>query len=501
MTKATIFSGIFNKLRKPEGSLTGRAFAGSFWLFALRGAYEVFYLIRIVIIARILAPRDFGLLGIALLVVGTVETFSTTGFHDALIQRKETSKAELDIAWSLMIIRGAVLFLILYFSAPLAAGFFREPNSVLIIRVIAFTSLLQGFNNVGIVLFRKELEFYKQFLYQFVGVVADFVVSVSLAFILRNVWALVFGLVVGQLARCAMSYVLCSYRPSFRLQRKRARELFHFGKWVLGSTILLFLILQGDGFFVGKFLGVTLLGLYQMANRISNTPATELTHIISQVAFPVYAKLQDESVRLREAYLRIIQLIAFLSFPLAAFIFSLSPDFTKIFLGEKWMPMVPAMKVLAVAGLFRALGATGGPVFYGLGKPKLDTQINALRLVVMATLLYPLSIRWGIVGTAAAVLCSVVLATLGFFALSQRLTSCRARDYIRVFLFPVVGGFAVMVAIKGCQAIGSHGIMGFSLAALTGLIVYLALALVWEKRFDYQISFFLRKGMLLINGS
>jgi O-antigen/teichoic acid export membrane protein len=501
MTKATMLSGIFNKLRKPEGSLTGRAFVGSFWLFALRGTYEAFYLIRIVIIARILAPRDFGLLGIALLVVGTVETFSTTGFHDALIQRKETSKAELDIAWSLMIIRGAVLFLILYFAAPLAAGFFREPNSVMVIRLIALTSLLQGFNNVGIVLFRKELEFYKQFLYQFVGVVADFAVSVSLAFILRNVLALVFGLVVGQLALCVMSYVLCPYQPSFRLQRKRIRELFHFGKWVLGSTILLFLILQGDGFFVGKFLGVTLLGLYQMANKISNTPATELTHIISQVAFPVYAKLQDESVRLREAYLRIIQLIAFLSFPLAAFIFSLSPDFTRIFLGEKWMPMVPAMKVLAVAGLFRALGATGGPVFYGLGKPKLDTQINALRLVVMATLLYPLSIRWGIVGTAAAVLCSVVLATLGFLTLSQRLTGCRPRDYIRVFLFPVVGGFAVMAAIKGCQAIGSHGIVGFFLTALAGLIVYLALALVWEKRFDYQISFFLREGMLLINGS
>lgn len=496
-----MLNGIINKLKKPEGSLTGRAFAGSFWLFALRGAYEAFYLIRIVIIARILAPRDFGLMGIALLVVGTVETFSTTGFHDALIQRKETSRDELDIAWSLMIIRGALLFLILYFAAPLAAGFFHEPNSVLIIRVIALTSLFQGFNNVAIVLFRKELEFYKQFLFQFLGIAVDFAVSVSLALILRSVWALVFGLVAGDLARCVMSYVLSPHQPAFRLQLKRATKLFHFGKWVLGSTILLFLILQGDGFFVGKFLGATLLGLYQMANRISNTPATELTHIVSQVAFPVYAKLQEEPVRLREAYLRIIQLIAFLAFPLAAFIFSLSSDFTRIFLGDKWMPMVPAMKVLAAAGLVRALGATGGPIFYGLGRPKLDTQINALRLIVMAALLYPLSIRWSIVGTAAAVLCSVVIATIGFLIQSQRLTSCSSRDYARVFLFPVIGSLAAMAAIKGCQALGSHGIVGFSITALAGLFVYLALALIWEKRFDYQLSFFLRKGMLFINGS
>jgi O-antigen/teichoic acid export membrane protein len=219
------------------------------------------------------------------------------------------------------------------------------------------------------------------------------------------------------------------------------------------------------------------------------------------VAFPVYAKLQDELVRLREAYLRIIQLIAFLSFPLAVLIFSLSPDFTRIFLGKKWMPMVPAMKVLALAGLFRALGATGGPVFYGLGKPKLETQINALRLVVMASLLYPLSIKWGIVGTAAAVLCSIALATVGLFAISQRLTGCRPSDYKRVFLFPVVGGFAMMVAIKGCQTFGSHGIVAFFLAAIAGLVVYLALAVFWEMRLDYQISFFLRKGIIIINGS
>ena len=125
---------------------------------------------------------------------------------------------------------------------------------------------------------------------------------------------------------------------------------------------------------MGKLLGVTALGFYQLAYRISNMPATEITHVISRVTFPAYSKLQDDIPKLREAYLKVLQITAFLSFPIAGLIFVLAPDFTKIFLGEKWMPMVPAMQVLVFAGLSRAIAATAGYIFYAVGKPKIDTS-------------------------------------------------------------------------------------------------------------------------------
>jgi len=255
--------------------------------------------------------------------MATLETFSQTGFQDALIQKKEDTKSYLDAAWTVLILRGFILFAILYLIAPYAAAFFEAPEAKSIIQVIGLAVLLQAFTNIGVIYFHKELEFNKAFIYQFAGTLADFIVAVSAVLILGTVWALVFGLLAGNVARCFMSYVIHPYRPLLSSDLGKAKELFGFGKWILGSSILIFLITQGDDIFVGKLLGVTALCFYQMAYRISNMPATEITHVISRVTFPIYSKLQDDIHKVKEAYLKVLQVTAFLSFPIACFIFVL----------------------------------------------------------------------------------------------------------------------------------------------------------------------------------
>ncbi len=244
---------------------------------------------------------------------------------------------------------------------------------MLVIKVISISILLSGFRNIGILFFQKELEFKKQFIYEFSATIVDLTVAISLAFILRNVWALVWGILAANFVRFVMSYVLLPYRPKFKIQKEKFKDLFGFGKWVLGTGILILLTTQGDDIFVGKMLGVTTLAFYQMAYMLSNLPATEITHVISRVTFPAYSKLQEDLPKIKEAYLNVLQLIAFFSFPLAGGIFILVPDFTEIFLGEKWIPMVPVVQVLVLAGLIRSIAATTGPIFHGVGKPKINT--------------------------------------------------------------------------------------------------------------------------------
>jgi len=281
----------------------------------------------------------------------------------------------------------------LYFIAPYAAIFFNSPEAKTIIQVIGFAILLRAFTNIGVIYFQKELEFSKQFIYQFSGTLADFIVAIFAVLILRNVWALVFGLLAGNIVRCVMSYFIHPYRPHLSKDLGRAKELIGFGKWIMGSSILVFLITQGDDIFVGKILGTTALGFYQLAYRISNMPAIEITHVISQVTFPAYSKLQDNIPKLREAYLKVLQITAFLSFPIAGLIFVLAPDFTKIFLGEEWMLIVPAMQVLVFAGLVRSIAATTDSIFHAVGKPKIETRWQMIRLLAIATLIYPCIIK------------------------------------------------------------------------------------------------------------
>ena len=395
---------VINNLTEPGETLSQRAVRGGVWVFSLRIVQQLFNLGRLVILARILAPHDFGLLGIALLTMATLETFSQTGFQQALIQKKEDIRSHLNAAWTVLILRGFILFAILYLIAPYAAVFFNAPEAKPIIQVIGLSILLQAFTNIGVIYFQKELEFNKEFKYQFVGTLTDFIVAVSAILILRNVWALVFGLLAGNAARCLVSYLIHPYRPHFSSDLGKAKELFGFGRWILGSSILVFLITHGDDIFVGKLLGATALGFYQLAYRISNMPATEITHVISQVSFPAYSKLQDDLAKLREAYLRVLQVTTFLSFPIAGLIFVLAPDFTKILLGEKWMPMVPAMQVLAIFGAIRAFGATTGSIFQGVGRPSILTKLAAIQLLMMIAIIYPLTNEFGIFGTAIAIL-------------------------------------------------------------------------------------------------
>ncbi len=388
--------------------------------------------------ARLLAPSDFGLFGIACLAINTLEAFTQTGFNAALVQKKEKIERYLDTVWTVSIIRKLILFLILFFSAPFAASFFDSPKAISIIRVIATTLLFSSVSNIGTIYFTKELDFRKQFVIRITKTIANIGIAIPLAFILRSTWALVWGMLAGSIVGCIMSYIIHPYRPRFHLEIAKAKELFTFGKWIFASIIIVFLLTQGDDILVGKLLGVTALGFYTMAYAISNLPATEITHAISEVTFPAYSKLQDNLPKLREAYLKILQLTAFISIPLAGGIFILASDFTKIFLGDKWMPIVPVIQVLVWCGVIRSLVGSMSPIFLSIGRPKIVTKLQAIQAVLLFILIYPLTVYGNILGVALAVLFS---ASAMFFIRNHILIKtikCKIWEFYSPILLPLV---------------------------------------------------------------
>jgi O-antigen/teichoic acid export membrane protein len=418
--------------------LSTKVVKSGLWVFALRILNRGLGFIRTIILARLLAPEDFGILGIAMLSISTLETFSHTGFHTTLIQKKDNIESYLNTAWTVSALRGTMLFVLLFFSAPIIARFFNSSAATPVIRVIALFTLFSGLQNISILFFQKELEFHKQFIYEFAATLANLIVAIPLAFLLRNVWALVWGGLASSLVKLILSYALHPYRPLIQLNKQKLKELWHFGKWVLGSTILVFLVTQGDDIFVGKVLSLTALGLYQLSYTLSNLPATEITHVVSRVTFPAYSKLQDDLPRVRSAYLKVLQFISFLSFPLAGAIFIFLPDFVSIFLGDKWTPMVPAAQVLVMAGLLRSIAATTGPIFHALGKPKIDTNWQIIRFLVLLTLIYPLTLQWNILGTSIAVFISILAATIGFTAKTIKLIKFDVSSLVRPICLPLV---------------------------------------------------------------
>jgi len=428
-----------------------------------------------------------------------LQSISTAGLDHALVQKKGKIEDYLDTAWAVQLIRGALLGLVLFLAAPLVGLFFKNAMVIPLIRTISLVPVINGFSNIGILYFKKELRFNRVFIYSSVVIITESVVSISFAIILRSLWALVLGSLAGALTALYLSYVFSLYRPKFAIDTQKLKELFRFGRWIMGSGILTFIILHGDDIFVGKFLGVAALGLYQVAYRISNMPFSEVTRVISNVTFPAYSKLQDNISRLREGFLKVLQITALVVFPMSTLIFILAHDFTRIFLGERWLPAALVMQVLSIWGLVRSLKASGGPIFRATGRPEVVTKLQFARLILLLGLLYPLTRRFGIIGTAWAVTITALLVEPVVYLMIIKTVRCRPILFIKAISIPtcatVLMGLA-MYLVQTC-VVKETTVPLFMLIIGTGILVYICSVGILDRLTNFGMIRLIKNSLAL----
>jgi O-antigen/teichoic acid export membrane protein len=458
---------------------------GSFWLLFLRVVTLLLKFLQMLVLARLLSPYDFGLMGIAILAITALETLSETGFQAALVQKKGDIAPYLDSAWTVAAFRGLILALILFLSSPWIALFFREQNAVLILRVIAICAVLKGFSNIGIVNFQRDLEFHKQATYEFSGTLAGFVIAVVCGLIFHNVWALVFGLIAKNAIGLFISYFLSSYRPRLDFNIVCDKELFNFGKWITLVTIVVFLSHNGDNAFVGRILGVVALGFYQLAYVISNFPATEISDVISQVSFPSYSKIGHDTEKLRAGYLRVVKLTTFLTAPIALGMLSVAFPLVAVLLGEKWIPMIFAMQILCVWGLERSIIATTPPLFKAAGAPQFHTFVDSVRLAALVLFIYPLTAYAGIAGTAVSVLLAALFADSLGYILVTRIIRCSLFDLFKTVFLPLFASVTMAFSLLACRALWfpNGRLLDLSALVIIGVIIYITIICVYDRFF------------------
>jgi O-antigen/teichoic acid export membrane protein len=475
----------------PSTNLSHQTVSGGFLVFVSQFVYLVLNFLRTVILARLLAPDDFGLFGTAMLVLSILETFSQTGINVALIQNKEDIKPYLDTAWTVQVIRGIVLGLVLYFISPYISIFFEEPEILPMLRMLILVIFFRGFYNIGVVYFDKDLEFQKKILHEFLGRLVDIIVSVTIAVIFKSVWALIFGLLAGSLVRLLISYIISPFRPHFHIDGNALKKLYQYGRWVFGSAILVFLITQGDDLFVAKFLGASALGFYQMAYLISNMPSTQLTAVINQVTLPAFSKVQSDISILRQMFLKSFALTAAIAIPIAGGIFILSEELTLIFLGNQWVPIIPVMQVLAIWGALRALGGNTSPLLQAIGKPQLISGFQFVMLLSIIILIFPLTMKWGILGTAISITAGNFFIHWFRYPLIAKELHCRSAEIIKLVVFPTVATLNMILVIAVAKTlvlnISRLEILGFVILVVLGFLVYAAVNYLFSVVFHYNI--------------
>ena len=488
----------------PSGGTAEQTLKSGIWLGLMNFLNRGLQIVMLIILANLLNPEDFGLMGIALLTLSALKKFSNLGLSTALIQDEDENVDEyLNSAWVLQIARGLVIVALLLLAAPLVASVFGEPRVTDVLRVIAISPLLLAVRNPAVVYFQKNLDFHKEFLYKTSGSVAQFCVALGYGLLFPTVWALVFGFVTADVVRLLVSYLAHSFRPRLTFDLQHAKDLVGYGKWITGNSILVFLITEGDDIIVGWLLDATSLGFYQNAYRLSNAPATELTQVIAGVMFPAYSKLQEDLAAVRDAYFRTLQITTIVAFPAALGIAAIAPVFVSTFMGTEWMPMVATLQLLTVYGLMRSVGKTTGPVFQALGRPDIVTKLAALRLVLIAIFIIPAVRRFGIEG-AALVIVGVALfpmLLLDIYAL-KRILEAPYRRFFRDLVYPLVASgvmFATVVYVRQQAVLSS--VAEFVLLLVTGVVTYVVAVGVLEVRFGWGIRRNLRSILSIVSKS
>lgn len=426
---------------------TGRQMAkGAAWMMTFKLVDRSIGLLSTIILARLLTPADFGLVAMATAVVALTELMGAFGFDTALIQRQNVRNAHYNTAWTFNILFSIAIATLLLILAEVAADFYREPRLAEILPVLAFGAFISGFENIGTVTFRKELNFRKEFLFLLSKRLAAFTVTLSLAFTFRTFWALVAGIVTGKMISVLISYRLHPYRP--RLDLSARSDLLHFSKWMFFSNLIQFLHSRSTDFILGRTVGSHGLGIYNIAAEIAALPATELIAPLNRAVYPAYARLASHLEELNRRFLEVFGLIALIAIPVTFGIVSVAEPAVRVMLGPQWLEAVTLIRIIALTGLIGALQSNMYLVILALGKPKINTLLGSVLLIFSLPTVVWASLHYGIVGAAwAHFAVSALFGLTGISLVFTWITQIKVRSLLNKLVRPLLAAVIMASAL------------------------------------------------------
>jgi len=441
-------------------------------------------LVSTLILARLLVPADFGLVAMAMSVLALVELASAFSFELQLIQRPNPSRAHYDTAWTLNVAFAVACSLIVAVLAQPSAVFYGEPRLTAVMLVLAAGWFVQGFENIGVVNFRREMNFSREFAFLLGKKLPAFVVTVALAAALESYWALVAGSLVGRITSVVLSYVMQPYRPRFSLVARS--DLFSFSSWLFVNNLLNFAAARLSHFVVGRIHGASALGLYTVGWEIAYLPTTEFVAPINRATFPGYSRMATDLVELRRGFVDVAAVIAAFALPASVGLAVVSEPLVLVFLGGKWIGAVPIVQILALAGGISAVMSNTYSVYLALGRPSVLTVVKLGELAVLIPGMVILSRTHGVVGVAYAELIAISLVLILSLPLLCRALSLSIFAYFASIWRPIAAAAVMGTGVSILVELVSHAmpsltpLLVLSVAVSAGVGLYVAvLILLW----------------------
>ncbi|MHC4324355.1 MAG: oligosaccharide flippase family protein, partial [Planctomycetota bacterium] len=367
--------------------------------------------IRRMILARILAPDQIGIMAIIMGFSMTFEALTEVGVKQSIIQNKQGANTRyLNVAWWMQGTRGLCLFGIAILSAPWISSFYDEPELLQLLRVACLAIALRGFVSPRVYVLEKEYKFGRAVSIVQGSAILGAIISISLALIMRNVWALVIGFVAEMAILCILSFIFVPFMPRFEIDRSSLIELMKYARRMAGLPILAALSFQAPILILGKVISKGQLGLYSYAAFLGYIPVDLYLRIMAPVVLPAFSEKQDDNNALCRGVLQTTRWTAFFAIPLAAFMACCASELLLFIYGPKYVVMAIPLAVLCLQIVIRSQAVSLAGIYLAVGKPHLQRRFAIIRAAAIIGLMYPAAVRFGPIGVAVViVLCNAAV--------------------------------------------------------------------------------------------
>jgi O-antigen/teichoic acid export membrane protein len=412
-------------------TLRQRTVSGLSWNAATQVVGKALQFSVLILLAHLLSPGEFGLVGMILVFTGFALSIADMGLGASIVQAQTLSAENLDAAFWFNIAIGGTLTFVFILAAPLISSFYGEPQLRLLTIVVAFTFVLESASIVQFALLQKSLNFRSRFVIEAIAIPVSGIIALALALAGAGVWSLAAQMLSGSAIRTAVIWHLSSWKPRFKFETAALKELLRFGRHLTGFSIVIYCAQNFDKLLIGHQIGSSALGIYNLSDRLMRLPLANITAIAGAVMFPALSKLQNDVETTTRAYLRANRMIALLTFPMVLGLCALAEPAILVFYGEKWNGTIAIIRVLCLAGLAQSVYNTASWIFMSCGRPDILFRLGILTMVVRVAGVL-IGMHWGLLGVAwAYTLGSYLCIMYPTWAAAGHLIGLRFADFLK----------------------------------------------------------------------
>jgi len=456
-------------------SLKKQTLSGVFWssiqLFSTQG---IGFIVSI-ILARLLLPSEFGLIALLTVFIGLGTSLINSGLTQSLIRAKDVDEEDYSTVFFFNLIGSVIIYGIIYLAAPFIASFYNQELLITIIRIYSVTFIINAFSAIQVTRLNKIMNFKTQMIVAIPSLIIGSIVGIAMALKGYGVWSLVWSAIIRSLASTIQLWIWSKWRPIWVFNWIKFKRHFHFGVRLMFSGILDTIFTNAYTIIIGKFFAPTQVGFYNRADTLQMLPVANISSIVNKVTFPLFASIQNDDVKLKNVYKRIMQMVIFLVAPTLVFMAVLAEPLFRFLFTEKWLPAVPYFQILCMNGILFPIHSYNLQILNVKGRSDLFLKLEIVKKILTILILF-ISFQFGIYGLLYG---SVITSVLCFFInthYSGKFLNYTAwnqlKDLMPILLLSFLVGFIVYLFDEFLLTVTSYDLIRLISSSFIGLLLY-----------------------------